>query len=156
MVLKCVETKKIKNPEIMADIMFNNFSYLTEFPHLSHNKKELKKILKLEDNLCFLVYDNDKLVAYLVGDFKTLNDSRFVYYISYFYVLENYRGNGLGSQILKMVINRCKKLGMAFVLLTCDTYDPKVVNFYKKHGFVKDPILGTLASERHMVMCLYL
>ena len=53
MVLKCVETKKIKNPEIMADIMFNNFSYLTEFPHLSHNKKELIKI-----NKCIFLRNN--------------------------------------------------------------------------------------------------
>ncbi len=154
MVLKCVETKKIKNPEILADIIFNNFSYLTEFPSLSHNKKEIIKILKLDENLCFFIYDNDKLVAYLVGDFKTLNDKRYVYYISYFYVMEAYRGNGLGGQILQMVINKCKKVGVPFIILTCDTYDTKVVNFYKKYGFSKDPVLGT--NDRHNVFCLYL
>jgi ribosomal protein S18 acetylase RimI-like enzyme len=156
MVLKCVETKRIKNPEALANIIFNNFSYLTEFPHLGHSKKEIKKTLKLEHNLCFLVYDDDKLVAYLVGDFKTLNDQRYVYYISYFYVIESYRNNGLGGDILKIVIDKCQGMGLSFILLTCDTYDPRVVRFYKKYGFKQDPLLGTLASKRHVVMCLYL
>jgi GNAT superfamily N-acetyltransferase len=156
MVLKCIETDKIKNPNLLSNIIYNNFVYLTEFPHLSHNKKAINDILKLENNLCFLVYDNDNLVGYLVGDFKTLDDQRYVYYISYFYVMESYRSQGLGGQIIKTVINKCKKLGVTFIVLTCDSYDPKVVKFYKRHGFILDPILGTSASDRHIVMCLYL
>lgn len=156
MVLKCIETKQIDNPEFLADIIYNNFVYLIEFPHLSHNKKDLIKMLRSEDCLNFLVYNDDKLIAYLIGDFKTLNDNRYVYYISYFYVVEAYRSKGLGGQLMNTIINKCKKMGVSFVLLTCDWHDPKVVKFYKKHGFVKDPILGTLASKRHVVMCLYL
>ena len=156
MVLKCIETKNVENPKLMSDIIYNNFSYLADVPHLAHNKKAIADIFKLENNMCFLIYDDDTLVGYLVGDFKILNDKRYVYYISYFYIIEAYRGNGLGSKVLKLAINKAKKQGVSFVLLTCDTYDPKVVNFYKKHGFVKDIVLGTAASSRHVVMCLYL
>jgi ribosomal protein S18 acetylase RimI-like enzyme len=156
MSLKCVETKKIQNPELFANIIYNNFLYLTEFPHLSHNKKTIIDTLRLPNNLCFLVYNDDKLIGYLVGDFKTLNDQRYVYYISYLYVLESYRSNGLGGQLMNLLINRCKSLGVSFIVLTCDNHDPKVIKFYKKHGFVLDPILGLKASKRHQVMCLYL
>jgi len=156
MALKCIETKRIQNPELLANIIYHNFVYLIEFPHLSHNKKAIIDTLKLPNNLCFLVYEDNNLIAYLVGDFKTLNDQRYVYYISYFYVMENYRSNGLGGQIMKLVINKCKNMGISFIVLTCDNHDPRVVKFYKKHGFVLDPVLGLAASKRHQVMCLYL
>lgn len=155
MVLKCIETKKLKNPEILSDIIYHNFIYLIDFPHLSHNKKDIIKTLKFEGNLCILVYDDDKLIAYLVGDFRTLDDKRYAYYISYFYVLEAYRSKGLGGQIMKLIINKCKKMGVPFMVLTCDSYDPKVVKFYKKYGFILDPVLGG-SDARHTVMCLYL
>ena len=155
MVLKCVETKKFKNPDAMANIIYNNFSYLVKFPQLSHNKNAIIESLKLDDSLCFLIYDDDKLIGYLTGDFKTLNDKRYVYYISYFYVMEAYRSKGLGGQMMNLLINKCKKMGTSFIVLTCDSYDPKVIKFYKKYGFVLDPVLGN-SNDRHIVMCLYL
>lgn len=156
MTIKCIETSKIENPEIFANLIYNNFIYLEPTKHLSHNKQEILKTLKLDKNLCFLVYDNDTLVGYLVGDFKVLNDQRKVYYISYFFIMEAYRSHGIGSQVMDMVKNKCKSLNIPYILLTYDSNDNKLTKFYNKHGFTLDKSLGTLASKRHIVMCLKL
>jgi ribosomal protein S18 acetylase RimI-like enzyme len=152
--ITCIEVNKIKNPELLANIAFNNFSYLTKFPELMHTKKDIVKTLQSDGNLCFLIYDGDNLIGYLIGDYRTLPDSRYAYYISYVFVSEKYRGKKLGTKLMDLLINKCKQSGTKFIVLTCDTLDSKVTQFYKKYGFVIDPILGN--RKRHEVFCLYL
>lgn len=153
--LTCYETAKINNPKIFADTIYNNFLYLKDFPELMHTQKNIIDTLNTNEGMNYLVYFNKKLIAYLIGDFRTLSDNRYVYYVSYFYVLAAYRNQKLGSQLLQKLINKCKSKGVKFIVLTCDAKDDKAMNFYKKYGFVQDPILGE-KNKRHNVYCLYL
>lgn len=154
----CIETKKIQNPELFANIIFNNFSYLVNFPELDHSKNSIVKLLKSDNLLCLLIYNvsesNKKLIGYLIAEHKTLGDSRFVAYISYFYIMEKYRNKKLGSRLLEKLIRDSKNNGIKFIILTCDTHDKKITGFYQRHGFTKDPILGN--NSRHEVFCLFL
>ena len=152
--IKYLEVNKIKNPEILTKVIFNNFIYLTHFPELQHNKQDITNILQLDNGMCYLVYDNDSLIGYLVGDFREFPDGRYGYYISYVYVSQAYRNKKIGSTLMNMLINKCKKNGVKFILLTCDTDDKKVVDFYKKYGFIIDSNLG--GNKRHNVYCLHL
>ena len=152
--IKCVETNKIKNPELLAKVVFNNFIYLTNFPELQHTKKEIVNILKLDSCLCYLLYDDAKLIGYLIGDFRTFPDTKYGFYVSYVYISDKYRNRKLGSELMNHLIVRCKNVNTKFIVLTCDTNDQKVVNFYKKLGFVVDTNLG--GNKRHNVYCLYL
>lgn len=152
--IKCIEVTKINNPQVLANVIYNNFSYLKDFPELGHTPGEITKSLQSEDNLCYLVYDKNKLIGYLVGEYKLLNDKRYIYYISYLYVSEEYRGKQIGSKLMDIIINKCQNDGIEYIILTCDTWDEKIVNFYKKYGFVLDPVLG--GEKRHNVYCLFL
>ena len=151
---KCLVVNRIKNPQLLSSIAFNNFKYLCKFPELAHAEENIYQTLTSSGNLCYLLYDNDLLIAYLIGDFRTLADNRYVYYISYFYIAEKYRNKKIGGKILSMLINKCRSEGLKFIVLTCDTLDDKNVYFYKKYGFVPDPLLGS--NKRHNVYCLYL
>lgn len=153
--LSCYESKKVNNPDIATTILYNNFLYLTKFPELVHTKEEIRRSLTNEDTYCYWLYDDNKLIGYLTGEYKKLNDNRYVYYISYFYISTQYRNKQLGTKLMKVLIDKCEREGTKFILLTCDTKDPKVVHFYKKLGFVQDPILGS-NTKRHNVMVLYL
>ena len=152
--IKCVETNKIKNPELLASVVFNNFIYLTHFPELQHTKKDIVKILITDSCLCYLLYDENKLIGYLIGDFRNLPDNRYAFYVSYVYISDKYRNRKLGSELMQYLIKRCNDVGTKFIVLTCDTNDQKVVNFYTKMGFVIDSSLG--GNKRHNVYCLYL
>lgn len=152
--ITCVETRKIKNNNAITDVIYNNFVYLTDFPELKHTKEDINEIFDSEGHLSYLVYFNNKLIGYLVGDFRLLPDNRYAYYISYLYVSKDHRKKKIGSHLMKNIITKCKKDGVKFITLTCDTNDKGVINFYRKIGFAKDPILGD--RKRHMVYSLFL
>lgn len=153
--IKCIETNKVKNPQLLANVVFNNFLYLTHFPDLQHTKTEIVKTLNLESCLCYLLYDDTKLIGYLIGDFRTFPDNRYGFYVSYVYISSKYRNRKLGSELMNQLIKKCNNIGTKFIVLTCDTNDEKVVKFYEKLGFVIDSSLGE-NKRRHNVYCLYL
>ena len=155
MKLSIKEITNMKNGvNMLSDIIYNNFSYLSDRPELQHNVHEIQKLLTAPDTLSFVVYNNDSIIAYLVGEYKKLNDGRVCYYISYVYVCEKYRGKKIGTKLMNLVIDKCKNNNIKYLLLTCDTQDKPVYEFYEKMGFVPDTLLRNYG--RHEVMTLFL
>lgn len=147
--------RSIQNPYHFANVIYNNFLYLKEFPELMHNPQEINKLLQSNDTINFLIYDSkQKLVGYLIGEIKSLADGRVVFYISYVFIIDKYRGKQIGTKLIYKAIEECKQNGIRFILLTCDTYDQRVWNYYKRLGFIEDPLMKSF--NRHRVMTLYL
>src|SRR5580692_1423221 len=121
--IKCIEVEKIKNPSLLAEVAYNNFIYLAKFPELMHTKQDIIKTLQADGNLCYLLYDGENLIGYLIGDFRTLSDNRYAYYISYIYISKPYRNKKLGSKLMDKIIKKCVDNGTKFMVLTCDTKD---------------------------------
>lgn len=153
--IRCVETSKVPNEELLATTAYNNFSYLTEWPELMHSKKDIIEVLNSSNPLCYFVYDDDKWIGYMIGDFRTLPCGRYGYYISYIFVSQDYRNKKIGSWILSMLIDKCKTDGTKYIVLTCDTTHTHVVQFYKSMGFKVDSMLGD-NFRRHNVFSLNL
>jgi len=137
-----------------ADTIYNNFVHLSKTPQLEHNRQELRRLLSSYNTTSYVAYSGNIMIAYLVGETKKLNDGRMVFYISYLYVGQKYRGLKLGTKLMDLVFKKCKKDGVQFVTLTCDVKDKKVVEFYERMGFMPDPILRNYGQ--HEVFTLYL
>ncbi|ARF09431.1 acetyltransferase GNAT family protein [Indivirus ILV1] len=133
--ITCIKTTRIKNPELLAQLIYYNFNYLVKYPELQHTQKDIMNALLANGNLCYLLFHNNKLIGYMVGDFRTLPDNRYGYYISYVFISEKYRNGGLGTKLMNMLIKECQNRGVSWIVLTCDTRDKKIVKFYKKYGF---------------------
>ena len=101
--MKCVEVKKIKDTALMVNTIYNNFLYLVEYPDLMHTRDEINKVLNSNGCMNLLVFYNNKLIGYLIGNFRTLQDSRYVFYISYFYISQEYRNRGIGSKLMNLL-----------------------------------------------------
>jgi len=145
------EIHNIKNPDILVDIIYKNFEYLNEQENLNHNIDEIKRLVTNKDFIGLFVYTTTgKIIAYLVGEKKNLNDGRYVYYITYLFVSPKYRNKKIGSQILKNLENKCKSWGIFYILLTCDVYNKKNYNFYVTKGYLADPILKN--NTRHEIL----
>lgn len=134
--------------------IFYNFIELAKYPELKHNIQEINRILKAPNTIAFFVYNGHKMLGYIIGEVMRLNDGRLVLYISYLYVATKYRDNGFGSTLLKQMINKAHKLHVDAVVLTCDTADEKVLDFYTMKGFMYDPYLRNY--NRHDVLSLTL
>lgn len=149
------EVRRIRDIKPFVDTIYKNFSYLADSAQLGHNREEIVRLLKTRDMFSLFVYDDKgMMIGYLVGEFKTLNDGRYVYYISYLFVAPKYRKKKVATQLMGSIINKCKDIGIKYILLTCDIRDRRVTDFYKKLGFMPDPLLKN--NSNHEVMTLYI
>jgi GNAT superfamily N-acetyltransferase len=137
------EIRRIKsNTEPFINIVYDNFKYLSDIDQLNHTKEEITRLLFSSDLVTFLVYNDDKkVIAYLLGEKKVLNDGRIVFYINYLYVGERMRYRKIGSQLMNLIEKKCHMWNIKNIILTCDTHDEKIYNFYKKLEFFPDQLL---------------
>ena len=73
---------------------------------------------------------NDKLV----GLARVVGDGHTIIYIQDILVLESYQGQGIGSKLIKLILEKYKSVRQ-IVLMTDET--DKTIKFYKKNGLKK-------------------
>ena len=81
------------------------------------------------------------MIGYIVGELMRLDDGRYTLFISYLYIGNKYRRNGLGTILLNKMVTYAKYKSMDAVTLICDTEDNKVMDFYLSKGFMYDTFL---------------
>jgi ribosomal protein S18 acetylase RimI-like enzyme len=126
-----------------VNVIYNNFIHLSKYPHLKHSKKEILRLLKSKNVILYVAVINNKISGYLLGEVIVLNDGRTVLYITYLYVATKFRKLGIASKLIDAanVYTMDKKING--LMLTCNTHDKYVLNFYTKKGFTIDMLLKT-------------
>jgi len=134
----CIYTKINKKTNLFEKTIYKNFIHLAQHSELKHTEDEIHRLMTSQNLQLYLYVLNNKIIAYLIGEIMTLNDGRTVLYITYIYTGSKYRGKGYGSKLMDTAedIGRQKKADG--ILLTCDTEDRKVFDFYSKRGFMLD------------------
>jgi ribosomal protein S18 acetylase RimI-like enzyme len=84
---------------------------------------------------------NGAIAAYLIGEIIKLNDGRIVLYINYLYTSKYFRNRGLASKLIDVAEQIVKAEKLDGLMLTCDTENNIIYNFYLKKGFMTDLIL---------------
>jgi GNAT superfamily N-acetyltransferase len=51
------------------------------------------------------------------------------------YVAPGHRGEGLGSQIMGLILDTCRDRGVALIEINVDEEDVDAMRFYERHGF---------------------
>ncbi|NLK43025.1 MAG: GNAT family N-acetyltransferase [Tissierellia bacterium] len=112
---------------------------------------EIDQLMDLYSDVEWLIYTKDKIKLYnavnnslkvitawddekLVGLIRVVGDGHTIIYIQDILVLKNYQGKGIGSSLLKLVLEQYKSIRQV-VLMTDDT--DKTINFYEKNGMRK-------------------
>jgi len=121
--------------------IYKNFIDLANYPELKHNIRELTRLVTSKDAKVYLIVVNNKIAAYLVGEIMKLNDGRRVFYISYLYTSKLFRKKGFGTKLMNRVEAYSKDFSLDGILLTYDTEDTQVNNFYLMKGFMPDMLL---------------
>ncbi|ACL70096.1 GNAT family N-acetyltransferase [Halothermothrix orenii] len=122
----------------MSEIVYKNDFSFTEKDILSlydnvgwveYTKNTKKLIRALKNSLYILTaWDDNKLV----GLIRIVGDEETIIYIQDILVLKEYQRQGIGSQLLKAVLDKYNRVRQ-IVLLTDDTEKTKL--FYKANGF---------------------
>ena len=93
------------------------------------NPSKLEQAISNSLKVC-TAWDDDLLV----GLARVVGDSSTIIYIQDILVLQAYQKIGIGSQLLKIILDEYKDIRQ-IILLTYDT--DKTIKFYEKNGFTK-------------------
>lgn len=93
------------------------------------NPSKLEQAISNSLKVC-TAWDDDLLV----GLARVVGDSSTIIYIQDILVLQAYQKKGIGSQLLKIILDEYKDIRQ-IILLTDDT--DKTIKFYEKNGFTK-------------------
>ena len=152
MSLHIIDNNKLQSSDLsfFTNVIYTNFGGLSEYPQLKHTKEEILKLLKSDNAIVCLYMVNKKLAAYMTGEIIILNDGRKVFYVAYIFTGEKFRNKGIGSKLMNVVDTITNKQMLAGIMLTCNSEDKKIYDFYLKKGFMPDLILRTCGKYEVM------
>lgn len=152
--MKIQKFNSLVNTDRLAKIIFFNFIELENEPDIVFNIDDITSTLQSNNLLgWFLLDNNNKIIGYIIGELKELTDGRYVYYISYFYLIKKYRSNGLGLKMMLICLDYIKSINVPFIMLISDLRT-NAFNLYRKLGFGFDPIIK-INNPNYSVLLLY-
>jgi ribosomal protein S18 acetylase RimI-like enzyme len=152
--MKIQKFNQINNIDRLAKIIFFNFIELQNEQNIVFNIDEITSTLNSNNLLgWFLLDNNEKIVGYIVGELKELTDGRYVFYISYFYLIHKYRSMGLGYKMMLICLEYIGSINVQFIMLISNIHS-NAFKLYKKLGFGFDPIIK-INNPNYAVLLLY-
>ena len=85
------------------------------------------------DHTYFMAYDGDQAIGYVGIQYE--EDSVF---LSKFYILRAYRGQGVGKELFRHVLEKSEESNAAYIWLTVNRQNVHSVEVYRKLGFTID------------------
>jgi len=147
----CILSKK--NTSNLRDIIYRNFSCISDIPKLNHTKREINRLLKSENSILILGLHDNKITCYLLAESVVIGQ-RVLIHIYYMYTAKIFRKNGLGTEMLNMLQEISSRKNIHSISLTYDTYDRNLTRFYTNNGFVQDMQLNSNGRYNMLVKCI--
>jgi ribosomal protein S18 acetylase RimI-like enzyme len=101
-------------------------------------KKYFTDVVNNQDMICLIAEDDNTPVGYVAAKPK-----EFSYRLSKYLEIENmgvspnYRSKGIGSRLIKKVLELAKKKGFQKIYVSAYSNNVKAIDFYEKNGFKK-------------------
>ena len=101
------------------------------FNDIDDSKEGISRFLERNPNTSFVAIENEKLIGIILGG----HDGRrgYIYHLS---VNENYRKNGIGSELVKNCLESFKQEKISKVALLVFKYNEVGNLFWEKQGFI--------------------
>ncbi len=151
--MKLQRVEQLKNIERFSKIIYINFLELQNQPDINFSIDDINSTLSSSGFLGWLLLKDDgTIVGYMVGELKDIGDGRFVYYLSYFYIVKKYRAKGLGFKMLLNCIEYIKSINVKYIMLISNIFSD-AFRLYSKLGFVPDPIIKLNNHNFAVLIC---
>ena len=89
---------------------------------------------------CYIAVDKDKVVGFSTYFIAYYSWTGKTVYLDDLYVLENYRGLGIGNKLLDTIIETAKNENCLKVRWQVSNWNNKAIEFYKKRGATIDEV----------------
>lgn len=126
-----LELIKFTNEYILLIEKWESTNELSKY--LSHTRPKYSREAKLDEGtLFFMIKFNDQIIGAAWLENITQNDATMGIYIA----LANYRGKGIGSEVIKILISMAfKEIKLKKLYLNVRENNIKAIRCYKKCGF---------------------
>jgi len=152
--MKLQRIDQVKNIDRLVKIIYVNFMDLQNQPDINFTIEDITSTLSSSNFLGWLLLnDSGTIVGYMIGQLKDVGDGRYVYFLSYFYIIKKYRGSGLGSKMMLNMISYIKSINVKFIMLISSIFSD-AFRLYGKLGFVPDPIIK-INNSSYTVLIYY-
>lgn len=112
---------------IYSDEKIDNFDY-------EKHKNKFIKIINDPNVQLYVVCDNDKLIGYMDYGVPYRPYKDYEQEIGLLYLLASYQRKGIGKQLFNIGYNGIKENGYDEFFISCNKYNVKAQEFYKKMG----------------------
>ena len=128
----------------IARLYFENVRSNAFHEHYTYDeayKKMDDLIGHLADNTAIVygAFDDEELVAFIWAYVHPFREETRMY-VSEIRVKEEYRKQGIGSQLLRLVEGKAKERGLGAIYLHAEANHPEMVKFYKTMGFSEERV----------------
>lgn len=112
--------------------------YNINWPYENDGIEYFSKELADSDRIVFLARDDNKAIGYLAASSeqssKYINNMK-IAELDNMFVLDDYRGKGIGTQLVKNFKNWAKEISAERLIVTASFGNQSGIDFYHKHGF---------------------
>ena len=123
------------------DIGETNILEAEQFAKQEFDKYYIKNGIQLSHKISYAAYLNDKTIGVIIANIFESEA-----YINSLIVSEEYRGLGIGAELLQKVEEYCKGNGVKLIAL--HTYRFEAPDFYKKHGYIQEGLTKHVSDRR--------
>jgi ribosomal protein S18 acetylase RimI-like enzyme len=151
-----IRENELKNDmTAFVDTVYSNFIHLCKYPTLNHTVQEINRLITSPKFVGFMALNEKKyIMGYVLGEFVAINQ-RNAFFINYIYVSPDIQSKGLGTKLMKYVINFAKKNKADSITLMTDIENNKLVYFYvNKFKFNLDEQLQK--GQKHEALTLFI
>ena len=138
--MRIVKFNQLNNIDKLSKIIYLNFLELQNVEGIVFNIDSIFNTLNSDNLLGWFIMMNNQIIGYIIGELKDLVDGRYVYYISYLYIIKKHRSKGLGFKLMLNCMNYISNINVKFIMLTCNK-NSQAFKLYKKLGFIVDSII---------------
>lgn len=130
--------------EQLAQFYYENVRSNAFHSHYTYDEA-YEKIGSLIDHLrddtaiVYGAFEDGKLIAFIWAYGHQFREENRIY-VSEIRVKEEYRKLGIGSQMLKLVEDRAKELGLSAIYLHAEANNPEAIGFYQATGYCEERI----------------
>ncbi len=128
----------------LAQLYFDNVrsnAFHSHYTYTEAYEKINDLIGHLRDNtaVVFGAFDDEKIVGFIWSYVHQFREEKRMY-VSEIRVKEEYRKHGIGNQMMRMVEDKAREMGLGAVYLHAEANNPEALRFYKVVGFCEERI----------------
>jgi GNAT superfamily N-acetyltransferase len=139
-----IELKQLSEnkKQIFTDLIYDNFIKISPYEQLKHNKNEIYNLLSKSSHFFIVYMINNKILGYVLGEIIDFDKNQ-ILFITYIFTSPRHRKTGIGHKLMNYIENYALSNDCIKIMLTCDTEDKKVYDWYLKIGFMPDMYFRT-------------